>query len=295
MVKSMEKSKVIQCYNVGEHFVKTCLGQIASLERDNDKELRLFLKGTSMVEISYKAAESFAKVCADIINGEDGADKLKGKVFDLREKIKQLYDRADKNNLINIRTISDSMLGLIGEVEEWTDSIPQETTQAENNSIPENCNNDYSDDSGKENKPPTKEDIVKKLEGAEKFVPKKAINLYGVYYSRLTKGIRDDTRGVRNLNVIRKITDDDNENIKLFELCVEKANISMLINAGKKSYARLFMNDIASLFSEPEKYRKAAAKSFNLKNSKLGGVGGKYKKDYRKLMRDLFDEDADYR
>ena len=125
----MEKSKVIRCYNEGRHYVETCLEQIASLEQNNDKELRQVLRGTVMVEVSYKAAENFCKVCEYVINGEDGADILKGKLLDLKEKVRQLYDSADKHKLITIREISDSILREIGEVEEWTNDNESDDIQ----------------------------------------------------------------------------------------------------------------------------------------------------------------------
>lgn len=114
----MEKYEVIGCFNQGQHYIETCLEQIASLEQSNDKELRQVLRGTNMVKISYKAAENFVKVCRYVINGEDGADKLKGKLYDLKDKVKQLYDSADKHNLITIKDICDSILREIGEIEE---------------------------------------------------------------------------------------------------------------------------------------------------------------------------------
>lgn len=115
----MKKNEVIGCYNRGKHYVETCLEQIASLEQSDDKELHQALMGTYMVEVSYKAAENFVKVCGYVINGEDGAEKLKGKLYDLKEKVRQLYDSADKHNLITIKDICDSILREIGEVEEW--------------------------------------------------------------------------------------------------------------------------------------------------------------------------------
>ena len=148
-----------------------------------------------------------------------------------------------------------------------------------------------------DNKPMTKDEIIKSLEGKEQFVPAKPINLYDVFYDRLVKGkIKNKNSESHVLGVLRKICDDDKENVELFKRCVESADISNLYNEDKKSYARLFMNDIASLFSEPKKFRKAAAKSFGLKEgTELGAVGGNYKKDYRSLMNRLFDDNADYR
>lgn len=115
----MEKREAVRCFNEGKRFVETCLEQIASLEQSNDKELRQALMGTYMVKIYNKATDNFVKVCGYVINGEDGAQKMKGKLYDLKEKIRQLYNSADKQNLIPIREISDVILKEIGEVEEW--------------------------------------------------------------------------------------------------------------------------------------------------------------------------------
>ena len=119
----MEKSEAIRRFNEGKHFVETCLEDIASLELNNDKELRQVLKGTVMVEVSYKAAENFGKVAGYVLDGKDGAQKLKDKLFGLKEKLVQLYNGADRQNLVTIKTISEAIISEIKEVEEWTGEI----------------------------------------------------------------------------------------------------------------------------------------------------------------------------
>lgn len=116
----MEKSEAVRSFNVGKHFVETCLKDIASLELNNDKELRQVLRGTVMVEVSYKAAENFGKVAGYVLDGKDGAKKLKDELFDLKEKVVQLYNVADRQNLVTIKTISEAIISEIKEVEEWT-------------------------------------------------------------------------------------------------------------------------------------------------------------------------------
>jgi len=299
----MEKSETIRCFNQGKHYIETCLEQIASLEQNNDKELRLGLMNKFMVNVSYEAAENFCKVAGYIIDGKDGAQQLKVELISLKEKLVQLYNGADRQNITTIKHISDVILSEIKEVEKWTgdhEQIIQGTNQVANNPIPETGDNEDVGNGKKQkadDKPMTKDEIIKSLEGKEKFVPSKPINLYNVFYDRLVKGKIKNKNGESHvLGVLRKICDDDKENVELFKRCVESADISNLYNKGKKSYARLFMNDIASLFSEPEKFRKAAAKSFGLKEgTELGAVGGNYKKDYRSLMNRLFDDNADYR
>ena len=54
-----------------------------------------------------------------VIDGKDGAQKLKGKLIDLKEKIVQLYNGADRQNLIAIKSISEAIISEIKEVEEW--------------------------------------------------------------------------------------------------------------------------------------------------------------------------------
>lgn len=276
----MEKSEAIRRFNEGKHYIETCIEDIASLEQNNDKELRQVLRGTVMVEVSYKAAENFCKVCGYVINGEDGAQKLKDKLFDLKERVKQLYDSADKHNLITIKTICDTILKEIGAVEEWTDDNEQtvlRTNLTDNIDIPETGE---SGNEGIGEKLLTKDEIIKSLEKIEPYKPLKddePIN-YKEYYKRLTEG-----------GVI-----DEKWPLDLFKYCVERADISKIVvkakkrKDGKKQWARLFMNDVASKFSDSAKYRKKAAESFGLENSNIGAVGGDAKLEYQRMMKGLF-------
>ena len=276
----MEKSETIRCFNQGKHYIETCLEQIASLEQNNDKELRQVLRGTVMVEVSYKAAENFCKVGSYVIDGKDGAQKLKDKLINMKVKVLQLYDGADRNNLLMIKNICDTIISEINEVEEWTgdnEQTNQETGLTVNNPIPE------TGESGNESigeKPLTKEDIIKSLKEIEPYKPLKddeSIN-YKEYYKRLTEG-----------GVI-----DKKWPLDLFQYCVERADISKIVvkaekkRDGKKGYARLFMNDVASKFSDSAKYRKKAAESFGLENSNIGAVGGDAKLEYQRMMKGLF-------
>lgn len=276
----MEKSEAIRRFNEGKHYIETCLEQIASLEQNNDKELRQVLRGTVMVEVSYKAAENFCKVGSYVIDGKDGAQKLKDKLINMKVKVLQLYDGADRNNLLMIKNICDTIISEINEVEEWTgdnEQTNQETGLTVNNPIPE------TGESGNESigeKPLTKEDIIKSLKEIEPYKPLKddeSIN-YKEYYKRLTEG-----------GVI-----DKKWPLDLFQYCVERADISKIVvkaekkRDGKKGYARLFMNDVASKFSDSAKYRKKAAESFGLENSNIGAVGGDAKLEYQRMMKGLF-------
>ena len=90
----MEKSNVIRCFNEGKHYIETCLEQIVSLEQNDDKEMRIALKGVFMVKVSYKAAENFCKVVSYVIDGKDGAQQMKAELICLKEKLVQLYNGA---------------------------------------------------------------------------------------------------------------------------------------------------------------------------------------------------------
>ncbi|MCR5240820.1 MAG: hypothetical protein K6E15_11785 [Prevotella sp.] len=150
----MEKSEAIRRFNEGKHYIETCLEQIASLEQNNDKELRQVLRGTVMVEVSYKAAENFCKVGSYVIDGKDGAQKLKDKLINMKVKVLQLYDGADRINLLMIKNICDTIISEINEVEEWTgdnEQTNQETGLTVNNPIPETDDNiDVKDEDGED-------------------------------------------------------------------------------------------------------------------------------------------------
>ena len=147
----MEKSEAIRRFNEGKHYIETCIEDIASLELNNDKELRKVLRGTAMVEVSYKAVENFCKVGSYVIDGEDGAQKLKDKLINMKVKVLQLYDGADRNNLLMIKNICDTIISEINEVEEWTDDNEQtvlRTNLTDNIDIPETGENKDANDEG---------------------------------------------------------------------------------------------------------------------------------------------------
>lgn len=286
----MERSDAICLFEDSKNRIKWFLRDI---DEDINGSNRLVFKGTVSVQL-YDIAENVGKVVNYIRDGKRDADRLKSELLNLRIMVKELQSKSLQKGYEPFAYKCGMTIGIIDNMEKW------ETSHIENNPIPETGGNEDVGNGEKtkaDNKPKTKDDIIKSLEGKEQFVPSKPINLYDVFYDRLVKGkIKNKNDEYHVLGVLRKICDDDKENVELFKRCVESADISNLYNEGKKSYARLFMNDIASLFSEPEKFRKAAAKSFGLKEgTELGAVGGNYKKDYRSLMNGLFDDNADYR
>lgn len=286
----MEKSEAVRCFNEGKHFVETCLKDVASLELNNDKELRQVLRGTVMVEVSYKAAENFCKVVSYVIDGKDGAQKLKGKLIDLKEKIVQLYNGADRQNLITIKSISEAIISEIKEVEEWAGD--EHFIQ---NPIPETgenrCLNTGDKKSSTKAEPLNKAQVIMEVKN-EPFEPRKDGKPipYKECYKRLTEGKITRSNGkVETLEIIDKKHD-----FELFQYCVERADIMKIYKSRKKSYARLFMNDIAEYFANPSEFRKAAALAFHVKQLNVGTDGQGIRADYRLLMKGVFPDDANY-
>lgn len=293
----MEKSEAVRRFNEGKHFVETCLEQIASLEQSNDKELRKALRGTVMVEVSYKAAENFGKVCCYVLDGKDGAQKLKDKLFDLKEKVVQLYNGADRQNLITIKTISETIISEIKEVEEWAgdelfihNPIP-ETGENGCLSTGDNSEGEDSGDGGSEyqKRPKTSEEIREKLKAINPFEQAKQNEVipFPQYYTKLTNGIIVRGDGTKK---VFQVIDNEKCDLDLFESCVRRADISDIIKDGQRTFARLFMFYVATKFKDRNGFIKAAAKSFNLQ-SRLSAIDNAYKADFIQLMGGLFTYD----
>ena len=282
----MEKSEAVRRFNEGKHFVETCLKDIASLDQSNDKELRKVLRGTVMVEVSYKAAENFGKVCGYVIDGKDGAQKLKDKLFDLKEKVVQLYNDADRQNLVTIKEISKAIISEIKEVEEWADDdhfIP--------NPIPETGDNECLKIGDKN--PPTKAEPLNIIQVTmniknEPFQPKKDGKPipYQKCYERLANGkIRRSAGESETVKAIHEQYD-----LKTFQYCVDRANMKYICVEGKKCFIYLFLRCISEYYENPSEYRKAAAKAFGRKS--ICSVGGHTKQDFYNLFSGIFkDED----
>ena len=221
--------------------------------------------------------------CVDFILNSQ-SKLLAKRAFTIESKVREIESillSYCSGNLI--KPVSDllwqtgQILWEIGEL--YIEPFIQDNTQ--DAVIPENMSTGGDGEKPKaEDNPLTKEDIIKSLEKIEPYKPLKddePIN-YKEYYKRLTEG-----------GVI-----DKKWPLDLFLYCVERADISKIIvkaekkRDGKKGYARLFMNDVASKFSDSAKYRKKAAESFGLENSNIGAVGGDAKLEYQRMMKGLF-------
>ena len=251
---------------------------------DIEKSMTYFIQEIKWIREGDESINFFGiHDCIDFILNNQ-SKQLAKRAFSVESKISEI-ERIVFSCNVELKLLSGFLWEtgrIIGEIQELhIEPFVQELPPSD--PIPQTGGDkDVIDGTETHNKPMTKDEIIKSLEGVEKFEPVKPINLYSVYHDRLSKA-----------GILRKVCDDVKENIDLFQYCVERADISKLFNTGKKSYARLFMNDIAFSFAEPEKFRKAAAKSFGVKE--VGGVGDKYKKDYRLMMKGLFPDDADYR
>ena len=289
----MEKSEAIRRFNEGKHYIETCIEDIASLELNNDKELRKVLRGTAMVEVSYKAVENFCKVGSYVIDGEDGAQKLKEKLINLKEQVLQLYDGADKNNLMMIKRICETIISEINEVEEWTDDNEQtvlRTNLTDNIDIPETGENEcfsIGDDSS-ENKigesltPDQIKEKIKKIKPFPKAKTDEPIP-FGKYYRILTNGEFTQANGVKKEF---QVIDAEKCDLDLFCLCVERADISDIIKENRQ-IARLFMYYVANKFKDSGEYVKAAQKALGL-NVRLSAVPSNYRADFYNLLGDEF-------
>ena len=291
----MEKSEAIRRFNEGKHYIETCLEQIASLEQNNDKELRLGLMNKFMVNVSYEAAENFCKVAGYIIDGKDGAQQLKVELISLKEKLVQLYNGADRQNITTIKHISDVILSEIKEVEKWTgdhEQIIQGTNQVANNPIPETGENERlktGDNTGESMSVEslTTDQIKDKINKINPFLKAKASeNIpYGIYYTRLTKG---EIKQADGINKSFHVIDVEKCDFKLFCLCVERADISDIIKENRQ-IARLFMYYVANKFKDSGEYVKAAQKALGL-NVRLSAVPSNYRADFYNLLGDEFPE-----
>lgn len=289
----MEKSEAIRRFNEGKHYIETCLEQIASLEQNNDKELRQVLRGTAMVEVSYKAVENFCKVGSYVFDGKDGAQKLKDKLINMKVKVLQLYDGADRNNLLMIKNICDTIISEINEVEEWTGDNEQtvlRTNLTDNIDIPETGENEcvsIGDDSSenKSGESLTPDQIKEKIKKIEPFPKAKTDEPipFGKYYRILTNGEFTQANGVKKEF---QVIDAEKCDLDLFCLCVERADISDIIKENRQ-IARLFMYYVANKFKDSGEYVKAAQKALGL-NARLSAVPLNYRADFYNLLGDEF-------
>ena len=265
----MERSEAIYLFEDSKNRIKWFLKDI---DEDINGSNRLVFKGKVSVQL-YDIAENVGKVVNYIRDGKRDADRLKSELLSLRSMVKELQSKTLQKGYEHFAYNCDMTISIIDNMEKWETDAP----------IPETDNKKLIDgekDTPKE-KTLTRDEIIECLKDIEPFEalnPDEPIN-YKEYYKRLCDG-----------GVI-----DSQYGLDLFTYCVERADISKIIakpekkKDNKKSYARLFMNDVASVFSIAADYRKAAAKAFILgDNTHIGSVGGDVKTEYQELMKGLF-------
>lgn len=118
------------------------------------------------------------------------------------------------------------------------------------------------------------EDVIKEsLENHEVFEPKDGTYIpYALYYTPAS-----------NNNVINNHCTQE-----LFEYCLDRADISMIITKGHKNVMKAFMKEVALKYKYPDEFKEVAAESFGLsKPSQLGAIGNassKYDEIFGKVL-----------
>lgn len=266
----MERSEAIYLFEDSKNRIKWFLKDI---DEDINGSNRLVFKGKVSVQL-YDIAENVGKVVNYIRDGKRDADRLKSELLSLRSMVKELQSKTLQKGYEHFAYDCRMTISIIDDMEKWETDTPSPETGNNINLI-----------NGQGETPQkvtlTRDEIINSvadIKPYEPLNPDEAIN-YQEYYKRLCDG-----------GVI-----DSQYGLDLFTYCVERADISKIIAKPekkidrKKSFARLFMNDVASVFSAAAAYRKAAAKAFNLgDNTHIGSVGGDVKTEYQELMKGLF-------
>lgn len=260
----MERSEAIREFNDCKFYV------IKALELIKDDSLKFAFMGRYNVKL-FNAAEKIGKVHDYILDAKYGSMQIFKELLNLRTTTRELRNEAILKGYDPFAVTCDIIIDIIDDVEKW---------ESDNGNQGEVQNSEIGDKGIMENVL-TRDEIIKGVEGINPFKPLNSdepIN-YEEYYKRLCNGGVIDSR----------------YGLDLFTYCVDRADISKIIarpkkrKDSKKSFARLFMNDVSHVFSDDDNYRKAAAKAFNLgENTHIGSVGGIVKAEYQELMKGLF-------
>jgi len=271
----MERHEALGFFEMSESYIKMYLKEIKG---NSDP---LVFNGTTGINNIFKVEEYIRKVIEYIRDKKEDSERIKKEVLNLRDLVTELYQEANQKGFIGFKGICECIIDSINALERF-DPIPE------------------TDKGGcliiGDKEPPTKEPLNKAqvMMGVrnEPFKPRKNGDAipYKKCYERLTEGKikRSNGKDVK-LEIIDKQYD-----LELFKYCVERADITMIYKSRKKSYARLFMNDIAEYFTNPSEFRKAAALAFNVKQLNVGTNGEGIRADYRSLMNGVFPDNANY-
>lgn len=269
----MERHDVIGLYEQSESLVKVFLNEI-----DGECNKYLFL-GNPMVKLFVEVPKNVIDIVNYIRDGKQDADRLKLELLNLREMVKNLQSKAEQKGFSPFARNCETIVRIINAMERF-DPIPE---TGENGCL------NIGDE--KKTKSLNKAQIIMELK-KEPFEPRKYGEPipYKDCYTRLIEGkIKRSTGDVIALEIIDKQCD-----FELFKYCVDRADVSKLYKVKKKSYVRIFMNDIAEYFANPSEYRKAAASAFGVEKLNVGTNGEGVRADYRLLMKGVFPDDANY-
>jgi len=262
----MERSEAITLYEQSEGHIKMLLREITD---DNCNSLLFHGKASLTL---FDMAKNISKIKDYILDDGKDTERLKKELLNLRKITKELQDKAFEKGYEPFAHHCDMIIRGIDTMEKWeTDEPIQETNETKSETGDKSNGHVINRD-----------EIIRSVERITPFTPSaepKKQPKYKVYYERLIKaGVIDDAY-----------------DLNLFQYCVERADISKLIvktkkRDSKKGFARLFLNDVASVYQDSSKYREQAKTALGIK-SHIGAVGGDIKKEYQALMKDVFEKD----
>lgn len=268
------------------------------LKYENDK-----LTLTEEMKMIYQAAQDYIE---KLHNHDRWKYIIKMDIEDLKVSSQMQQNQLDSGHLDEksigigkryIFGISNFLTIIYHEMERYGLSLDdvQETTQPSivpDTEAEKNISLSTGDNDGSDNKNLSEAEVRTQIQNKPFQARKGGKPIpYKECYNKLTEGkIRHSAGNIETIEVINKQYD-----VELFIYCVERADISNLFVKGKKSFARLFMNDIAQYFDDPSAFRAAAAKAFGVTKLGVGKNGEGINADYHILMKDIFSKDTDYR
>ena len=189
----------------------------------------------------YDYCKDIGKVCGYVIDKEEteNVTKVKQKLLHVKElalKLKhEAYEREYNRFSDMCQTLADIIKDMENNLNDDTTQIKKDQGIFDENAIREKLENHI---------------VFEPIKG--KYIP------YGMYY----KPIMD------NSLISESCT------IDLFQYCLDRADISLIITDGSKSVMRGFMKEISVKYSDPDKYKTIAAESFGVKSkNQLGAIG----------------------
>lgn len=280
----MERSDVVGLILNSEKMIEVFIKEI---DEDVNKSNYLSFMGTPSLKI-WDIAKDIDKIAKYILDGKEDFERFKTELFNIRTRTKELQSKTFQK-YEPFAHHCDMIINIIDNMERFAPNQPSIVPNIEAGNI-NGLSTGENDRSGNKNLSEAEVRMQVKNEPFQARKGGKPIP-YKECYKRLTEGkIRHSAGNTETIEVI-----DKQYNFDLFKYSVERADISKLFTKGKKSFARLFMNDIAQYFDDPSAFRAAAAKAFGVTKLGVGKNGEGINADYHILMKDIFSKDTDYR